>query len=82
MPVCMLPNSEGFVAVVPDVQLEDCTGGYVAVTVEDYNLMMSYTQITGAEITSAFGFGFAAVFAVGYLGTYAVKVALKLIRMA
>lgn len=81
MPVCMLPNSEGFLAVVPDVQLEDCTNGYVAVTVQDYDFMMSYTQVTGAEITEAFGFGFAAVFTVGYLSTYAVKAALKLIRL-
>ncbi|MFH4666645.1 single-stranded DNA-binding protein [Vibrio cidicii] len=80
MPVCALPNSQGFLAVT-EVPLSECDGGYVAVTVQDYDYLMSYTRITPADAGEAFGYGFALVFGVGYLGTYAIYIAKKVINL-
>ncbi|MBF9000487.1 single-stranded DNA-binding protein [Vibrio nitrifigilis] len=81
MSVCLIPNSDGFLAVT-DTSLEDCgdSSGYIGITVDEYNTLSSYTQITAADAGSAFSFGFFAVFAVGYLSTYAIKIAIRLIR--
>ncbi|EGQ9207027.1 single-stranded DNA-binding protein [Vibrio cholerae] len=80
MPVCALPNSQGFLAVT-DKPLNECHGGYVAVTIQDYDYLMSYTRITPTDAGLAFSFGFMAVFALGYLSTYAVYVGKKLINL-
>lgn len=61
MPVCALPNADGFLAVVPDIEAASCSG-YVMVTAQEYDTLMSYTQLTPGEISQAFGLGFTLVF--------------------
>ena len=80
MSVCLMPNSQGFLAVVADMATTACTGGYVAVTPEEYSYIMSYTQVTSSEATVAFTGGFIAVFA-AFASTYAIKMALKVIKL-
>jgi len=80
MPVCLTVNSQGFLNINSGESLETCTG-YIALTKQDYDLFMDYRQVTGSEISTAFGFGFTLVFVGGHLSTYGVKVALRLIRM-
>ncbi|QNE01028.1 single-stranded DNA-binding protein [Vibrio vulnificus] len=80
MAVCALPNAQGFLAVT-EVPLPECDGGYVAITVQDYDYLMSYTRITPSEAGEAFGYGFALVFGFGYLTTYAVYIAKKVINL-
>ncbi|EJG1656755.1 single-stranded DNA-binding protein, partial [Vibrio parahaemolyticus] len=53
MPVCALPNADGFLAVVPDIEAASCSG-YVMVTAQEYDTLMSYTQLTPGEISQAF----------------------------
>ncbi|MFM2592380.1 single-stranded DNA-binding protein [Vibrio harveyi] len=80
MPVCALPNADGFLAVVSGIDASSCSG-YVMVTAQEYANLMDYTQVTPNEISQAFGFGFTLVFAGGYLSTYAIKMAIRVIRL-
>ncbi|EIC9816506.1 MULTISPECIES: single-stranded DNA-binding protein [Vibrio harveyi group] len=80
MPVCALPNADGFLAVVPDIEAASCRG-YVMVTAQEYDTLMSYTQLTPGEISQAFSLGFTLVFVGGYLSTYAIKMAIRLIKL-
>ena len=36
MPVCAMPNSDGFLAVVPELEVSSCTG-YVMMSAEEYD---------------------------------------------
>ncbi len=82
MAACVYANSSGFLQVVSGTTIESCTGeAYVMMTRNDYETLLDYGRVTAGEITEAFGFGFAAVFAVGWGSTYAVRIALKLIRL-
>ncbi|RIZ55155.1 single-stranded DNA-binding protein [Vibrio sp. PID23_8] len=81
MPTCVMPNAQGFLAVVADMSQTACDGGFVAITAAEYDYMMSYTQITSIEATSYFSGGFAAVFVAGFASTYAIKIALKLVNI-
>ncbi|WP_140301388.1 single-stranded DNA-binding protein, partial [Vibrio parahaemolyticus] len=74
------PNADGFLAVVPDIEAASCSG-YVMVTAQEYDTLMSYTQLTPGEISQAFGLGFTLVFVGGYLSTYAIKMAIRLIKL-
>jgi|TARA_Y100000588_G_C14207886_1_gene905401 hypothetical protein len=80
MPVCALPNADGFLAVVPELDVTDCAG-YVMMSASDYQYFMAYTQITATEIATYFAGGFALVFVFGFLQTYAIKAALRVIRL-
>lgn len=80
MPVCAMPNSDGFIAIVEGVELSSCSG-YVMTTVQEYNALYEYTQLTGVEISQYFGLGFSLVFVGGYLLTYGISAALKVIRL-
>ncbi|MBM5249706.1 single-stranded DNA-binding protein, partial [Vibrio parahaemolyticus] len=48
MPVCALPNADGFIAVVPEFDAASCSG-YVMVTAQEYGSLMDFTQVTGPE---------------------------------
>ncbi|EGR1299336.1 single-stranded DNA-binding protein, partial [Vibrio alginolyticus] len=50
-------------------------------TAQEYDTLMSYTQLTPGEISEAFGLGFTLVFVGGYLSTYAIKMAIRLIKL-
>ncbi|OBT16570.1 single-stranded DNA-binding protein [Vibrio tasmaniensis] len=80
MPVCAMPNSDGFLAVVPELEVTSCSG-YVMVSAEEYDFVMAYTQITSSEMATYFAGGFALVFVFGFLQTYGIKAALKVIRL-
>ncbi|CAK3687853.1 single-stranded DNA-binding protein [Vibrio splendidus] len=78
MTACIVPNSQGFLAVT-ETAASECTG-FIAVTAQEYFTLMTYTQLTNSEMTEAFGTGFALVFVGGYLLTYVVHVATQLIN--
>ncbi|MGF1837618.1 single-stranded DNA-binding protein [Vibrio atlanticus] len=80
MPVCAIANSKGFLAVVPSVDVSSCSG-YLMLKPDEYEFMMSYTQITSTEIATYFAGGFSLVFVFGFLSTYGIKAALKVIRL-
>ena len=79
MPACAQPNHQGFLHVA-NMDIESCTG-YVMVTLEEYNLLMDYTQVTPIEAAEYFGMGFSLVFVFGYLMTLGVKVAKNVIEL-
>ncbi|MDF5451805.1 single-stranded DNA-binding protein, partial [Vibrio parahaemolyticus] len=60
MPVCALPNADGFIAVVPEVDAASCSG-YVMVTAQEYGSLMDFTQFTCPEVSQMFGLGFCLV---------------------
>ncbi|HCG9215552.1 single-stranded DNA-binding protein [Vibrio parahaemolyticus] len=80
MPVCALPNADGFIAVVPEVDAASCSG-YVMVTAQEYGSLMDFTQVTGSEATQMFSLGFSLVFFGGFISTYAIKMAIRLIKL-
>lgn len=80
MPVCAMPNSDGFLAVVTELEVTSCSG-YVMMSSEEYDFVMAYTQITSSEMATYFAGGFALVFVFGFLQTYGIKAALKVIRL-
>ncbi|ELE6596799.1 single-stranded DNA-binding protein [Vibrio parahaemolyticus] len=80
MPVCALPNADGFLAVLPEIDTTSCSG-YVMVTAQEYGALMDFTQVTGSEATQMFGLGFSLVFFGGFISTYVINVALRLIRL-
>ncbi len=36
MPTCVMPNAQGFLAVVADMSQTACEGGFVAITAAEY----------------------------------------------
>lgn len=79
MPACAVPNSQGFLAVV-DVDVNACTG-FIVTTTQEYLYLTDYTQITPLEVSQAVGFGFTLIVGLGYLSTYGVQLALRIIRL-
>jgi len=80
MPTCALPNNQGFLHVVNLDDVANCTG-YVMVNLDEYNLIMDYTQVTALEIAEHFTVGFSLVFVFGYLMTLGIKAAIKVIEL-
>ncbi|MDK9765127.1 single-stranded DNA-binding protein [Vibrio sp. D420a] len=80
MPVCAIPNADGFIAAVPELEVSTCSG-FVMMSADEYQYVMAYTQITSTEMATYFAGGFALVFVFGFLQTYAVKAALRVIRL-
>lgn len=80
MPVCAIPNSDGFLAVVPELDVSSCSG-YVMLTAQEYDYFMAYTQVTSTEMAKYFVGGFSLVFVFGFLSTYGIKAAIKLIKL-
>ena len=80
MPVCAIPNSDGFLAVVPELDVSLCSG-YVMLTTQEYDYFMAYTQVTSTEMAKYFVGGFSLVFVFGFLLTYGIKAAIKLIKL-
>lgn len=79
MPVCALTNNEGFLyASTADVST---CAGYVMVSVEEYNFLMDYTQVTALEIATHFSGGFSLVFVFGYLLTLGIKAGKQIIDL-
>lgn len=79
MPQCAVPNENGFLAVV-DTAIESC-GGVVVITADDYQYLMGFTEVTAIEATAVFGGAFSLVFVSGFAMSYAVKMAIKLIKI-
>ncbi|KAB0289282.1 single-stranded DNA-binding protein [Vibrio fortis] len=79
MPKCALPNDNGFLALV-ETSVESCSG-VIVITASDYEYLMGFTQVTAIEATAAFGGAFSLVFVSGFAITYAVKMAVKLIKI-
>ncbi|EGR2998727.1 single-stranded DNA-binding protein, partial [Vibrio parahaemolyticus] len=55
--------------------------GYVMVTAQEYGSLMDFTQVTGPEATQMFSLGFSLVFFGGFISTYAIKMAIRLIKL-
>ncbi|WP_434998673.1 single-stranded DNA-binding protein [Vibrio scophthalmi] len=79
MPSCVMANAQGFLAVV-STDIAQCTG-FIVVTPAEYEYVMGYTQITAIEATAAFSGAYSLVFVSGFLTTYVVKVAIKLVKL-
>lgn len=78
MPVCVAP-ANGYLKIVP-VAVEQCQA-YVLVTQSEYSDWMTTLELSPSTISSAFGFGLSAVLITGYLSSYGVGLAKKLIRL-
>lgn len=76
MAACVNFTSEGF------LKRTDATTckAYVLVSSSEYNDLSAHKSVSPAEASAAIGFGFAVVFGLGYLSTYAVGVSKRLIR--
>lgn len=82
MVMCLIQDSEGYLLLDGATSLENCPDtSFIVLQKSDYVQFLNYSEITAGEITEAFGFGFTAVLFVGWASTYAVKIALKLIRL-
>ncbi len=79
MPVCALPNADGFIAVVPEVDAASCSG-YVMVTAQEYGSLMDFTQVTGLKLLKCLASVFLG-FLWGFISTYAIKMAIRLIKL-
>lgn len=76
---CVIINSQKLLQVTSD-SLDDCSD-YILLSKQDYLFWFDALNVTLTDIGSAISFGIFIVFGMGYLKTYVVSVALKLIRM-
>ena len=82
MVMCLVQDSNGYLFLDESTTLENCgDASFIVLQKSDYQEFLNYSNVTAGEITEAFGFGFAAVLVVGWGSTYAVRIALKLIRI-
>lgn len=83
MAMCLVQDLDGYLILDESTTLENCGDtSFIVLQKSDYTEFLNFSHVTAGEITEAFGFGFAAVFVTGWASTYAVRMALKLIRMA
>ena len=76
---CVIINSQKLLQVTSD-SLDACSD-YILLSKQDYLFWFDALNVTLTDIGSAISFGIFIVFGMGYLKTYVVSVALKLIRM-
>ncbi|MCX2759902.1 single-stranded DNA-binding protein [Vibrio sp. Sgm 22] len=79
MPKCALANENGFLALV-DTSVESCTG-VIVITASDYEYLMGFTQVSAIEATAVFSGAFSLVFVSGFAMSYAIKMAIKLVKI-
>lgn len=77
MPICVDVTSEGF---LHKTDTENCQA-YVLVSTSEYADLSAHKSVSAQEASIAIGFGFAVVFGIGYLPTYGVAVAKRLINL-
>ncbi|MDA0148340.1 single-stranded DNA-binding protein [Vibrio sp. LaRot3] len=58
----------------------DCTA-FVMVSSAEYSQLMTHQSLSPAQVGTAVSFGFAIVFGLGYLSTYGVALAKRLIKL-
>ncbi|WP_157372617.1 single-stranded DNA-binding protein [Photobacterium marinum] len=78
MPTCVNTNAQGYLRI-ENIPVAQCDG-YVMVTKAEYDTWLSTWELSPAEISSAFTFGLGAILVTGYLSSYGVGLAKKLIR--
>lgn len=81
MVACVSSSQDGFLYIVPANQDNNCESEYIMLTTQDYGNMMNYTRLDAATITESFSYGFAAVLFAGFISTYAIKIALRVVRL-
>ncbi len=77
MAQCVDFTSEGFLR---KSGTENCEA-YVLVSSSEYADMVAHQSVSASEASVAIGFGFAVVFGIGFLPTYGVAVAKRVIRL-
>ncbi|WP_260261724.1 single-stranded DNA-binding protein [Vibrio intestinalis] len=54
---------------------------YVLVSSSEYDSLLTHKSLTPLDVSAAVGFGFTVVFGLGYLSTYGVALAKRLIKL-
>lgn len=75
---CVLISEQGFLYTSPE-PVSECTG-YVVISHSNYASLLADNSITAADLTTSFGYGFAAVIVWGYFAAYPVGIAKRLIQ--
>lgn len=77
MSVCVEITSEGFLKTTGT---ELCSS-FVLVSSAEYQNLSSHQSVSAQDASMAIGFGFAVVLGLGYLSTYGVALAKRLINL-
>lgn len=75
MAICVDVTSEGFLRHSDSAVCES----YMMVSSSEYSDLMNHQSVSAQDASMAIGFGFAVVFGLGYLSTYAVGVCKRVI---
>lgn len=78
MALCVAIDDSGFVRHVIDSTIDNCAH-FILISSEQYKLAVD-PVLNPEDIASAFSWGFGAVVVIGYLSSYAVGVAKRLIK--
>lgn len=77
MSQCVVITSQGFLKTANN---EHCSS-FVIVSHSEYSQLNSHKSVSAQDAAIAIGFGFSVVFGLGYLTTYAVAVAKRVIKL-